>query len=287
MEYLIGLATNAAHPHLTEDDQLLQNALIDAGHKAIPVVWGDAEISWDAFDLVVIRSCWDYHLRLEAFTEWLMHLDAVGTKTANASSLLRWNSNKTYLKEIGDRGFDIVPTIWGDTLSRHSIKSLMKKKNWQQAVIKPVVSASAMATATVRLENVKEGIDYFSGLSPEDMMMQRFMPEIVSKGEWSLVFFNAESSHSIIKIPAAGDFRTQSELGASSKNAAPPPGLIHTAQKLLQSLPTPPTYARVDGLEVDGRFVLMELELIEPHLFLGMAEGAAKRFAEAILEQLS
>jgi hypothetical protein len=115
------------------------------------------------------------------------------------------------------------------------------------------------------------------------MMVQRFINEVLTIGEWSLLFFNNEFSHAVIKLPKVGDFRVQEDFGGSSEAAIPPPQLVEDARHILSLIDEPLLFARVDGVEIDGRLCLMELELIEPFLFLGYDPAAPRRLAEAIV----
>jgi len=119
------------------------------------------------------------------------------------------------------------------------------------------------------------------------LMVQPFIRQIVSQGEWSLVFLDGGYSHAVLKKPADGDYRVQQQHGGSLTPATPPPELIAQAAKALAAVPSPWLYARVDGCVLDAEFTLMELELIEPELFFRSQKGAAERLAKAIAKYAS
>jgi glutathione synthase/RimK-type ligase-like ATP-grasp enzyme len=247
---LIALVTWSGLPELADDDRLLLDHL-----PARAVVWDDASIDWTAFDAIVIRSTWDYHTRIDEFRAWIDRLDACGAKLWNPPALLRWNTHKRYLIDLAARGVNVVPTLLAS-----------------RVVIKPAVSATAYRTSV---------LDPFD----QEMLVQPFIDEVVTAGEWSLIFFRGAFSHAVIKRARSGDFRVQHDFGGTWEPAQPDAALIEQAQEILQTIEEPWLYARVDGVVRDGRLLLMELEMTEPSLFLDIASAA--RFAAAIAEVAS
>jgi|APPan5920702856_1055754.scaffolds.fasta_scaffold00030_3 glutathione synthase/RimK-type ligase-like ATP-grasp enzyme len=270
----VALVTYSGCPELTDDDRLLIPALRRLGVDATPVAW-DETIEWGWFNRVILRSCWDYHLRSIEFLEWITNLERLGVSLHNSASLVRWNADKRYLRELQDAGARIPPTVWIDDEEEVDVQSILKANGWDSAVVKPTVSASAH-----RLKRVfkSEPAVRFNGPA----MAQLFIPEVLSLGEWSLVFICGEYSHSVVKAPAPGDFRVQWQFGGTAKAGAPSRHVIDTAKKTVDALPQQPLYARVDGIEDELGFILMEVELIEPVLFLGLG-SASDRFAEKIV----
>ncbi|MDX1995325.1 MAG: hypothetical protein SF029_23275 [bacterium] len=271
----IAFVTYAANPAITPDDNLTAEALRRMGYIVESAVWNDPAVAWQAFDLVVIRSPWDYHHQPDAFLTWLDRLEALGVRVENALPLLRWNAHKTYLRDLEGCGIPIIPTVWvkqGEPVP--ALTAVWGEPD--EVVVKPTISASAYLTERLRVE----ALSGFTALV--DVMIQPFVREITVVGEWSLLYFDGRYSHAVKKYPQAGDFRVQSEFGGKVSLETPTPALLEQVQAILDSLDTTPLYARVDGVEVDGRFLLMELELIEPSLFLRAAADAPQRFAEAI-----
>ena len=281
----IALATSAAYPSLTEDDQTLIPALSTLGISAEPAIWSDAARDWSRYHCVVLRSCWDYHLRLPAFLDWLAHLESKSVRIWNPPTLVRWNADKIYLRDLEAKEIPIIPTIWPDASLR--LQETMGNLGWDKAVVKPRVSATAHKTCLTSIENTVEAQQLLKELAPgPGVLVQQFMPEIVTQGEWSLIFFRGTFSHAAIKTPKFGDFRVQHDYGGLERAATPPAHILDDATQVIRALPEIPLYARVDGVESASRLRLMELELIEPALFLQHSPCAADRFADAIVSVL-
>jgi len=284
----IALATYSTLPGLNDDDRLLIPALAELGVAAVPAVWDSPDVRWEEFRAVVVRSCWDYHRRLPEFLAWIGRLERSGVRLRNPSDVVRWNSHKGYLRDLAAAGVPIVPTRWLAQGDRVNLATVLSGEGWRDAVVKPAVSASATGTwrtfpgtaaaDQARLDELLRG---------GDAMVQPFVPEVVDPGEWSLVFLGGRFSHAVLKRPAERDYRVQWEFGGSALAAAAPDHLVAAAERVLAAAPGATVYARGDGVERDGRLLLMELELIEPHLFLAWSEGAAGRLAAALGAVLS
>jgi len=282
----IALATYAALPTLADDDRLLVDALAQRGARAVPAVWDDATVDWRAFDAVVIRSCWDYHLRLAEFTAWLDRLQALGVVVCNPPDVLRWNADKTYLRALAASGVRVVPTAWVPRGDQRTLRHVLQSAGWDDAVVKPTISASAWQTwRTSRAAADDHEPRYRALVAHGDALVQPFVDAVVRDGEWSIVFLGGAFSHAVRKRPRDGDFRVQSEHGGSADAEAPPPHVLDAAARALGASPAGgrSLYARVDGCMVDGAFQLMELELLEPSLFLAADPAAAGRLADALL----
>ncbi|HXL06422.1 MAG TPA: hypothetical protein VN964_05795 [Gemmatimonadales bacterium] len=284
----IALATYSKLPTLNDDDRLLIPALAALGVTAVPAVWDSGQVCWDEFQGVLIRSSWDYHLRPLEFLDWIARLERGGVPVWNPGALLRWNHHKRYLRDLAARGVATVPTRWLARGEPADLQALLADVGWREAVIKPAVSASAFGTWRSSTETASRDQSRLEELlSAGDMMVQPLLSEVGDAGEWSLVFLGGSFSHAVLKRPAAGDYRVQWEFGGSAVSAAPARRLIADAERVLAAAPGDALYARVDGVEREGRLVLMELELIEPHLFLGWDNRAAGRLAEALRAALA
>lgn len=284
----VALATSAALATLPDDDRLLIEPLARRGIAAEPVVWDDPAARWTEYDAVVIRSCWDYHERHDEFLAWVGELEAAGVPLFNPPAVVRWNADKAYLRVLEAAGTAIVPTLWTEPGEPATLAALLEEAGWDEAVVKPVVSAGARNTwRTSRAQAPGEEGRFRELAQRERLMIQPFLPEITAEGEWSLVFFGGRFSHAVVKRPRPGDFRVQEEYGGHATAAEPDPSLVAAAETAIRHAPEPCLYARVDGCVVDGRFLLMELEVLEPALFLAQAPGAAERFAEAMTEALA
>jgi len=281
----IALATSAKLPTLNDDDRLLIPALAELGLGAVPAVWDSPDVCWEEFQGVLVRSCWDYHHRLEEFLAWVSRLERAGVRVWNPPAVLRWNGHKSYLRDLAARGVSIVPTRWLERGGQADLARLLRDARWRDAVVKPAVSASAHGTWRTSGETAavdQRRLD--EQLRAGDVMVQPFMPEVVEPGEWSIVFLGGRVSHAVLKRPGAGagDYRVQWEFGGSAAAMAPPDTLLADAEAVMAAVPGDLVYARVDGVERDGRLILMELELIEPHLFLAWDAGASGRLAAAL-----
>lgn len=276
----LALATSAAHAELHEDDLPLLPALREAGVDSVPAVWTDPSIDWSSFDAVLLRSVWDYHERYLEFTEWLGLLDKAGVRLLNDTDLVRWNADKRYLLELRERGVAIVPTqIAAGACLREVVSGLAG----EEIVVKPTVSASAMHTVR-GVAGSDELTSALDALPDGAYLVQPFQTEITSEGEWSLLYFDGEFSHSVLKRPGDGDFRVQHHLGGSVAAASVPAPALEVAAATFAALDLrmPPVYARIDGVMSGGRFLLMEAELIEPYLFLLDHPDAFTRFAQVV-----
>jgi glutathione synthase/RimK-type ligase-like ATP-grasp enzyme len=270
-------------PEMYADDRLAADALRDRGVAVESAVWDDPAVDWSRYAGVVIRSTWDYHHRQDEYGEWLQRCAAGGVKLWNPPAAVLANMNKRYLSELAERGVEVVPTEYLDIRHGQNLRGMLQRRGWDEAVIKPAVSASAYRTWRTCLSTADRDQPAFEeDADLHEVLVQPHIEEITTHGEWSLVFFAGRYSHATLKRPAAGDFRVQQELGGSAAAAHPPEHLIHAARQILSISPSPLLYARVDGVERAGRFMLMELEINEPYLFLGMASDAPARFADAI-----
>ena len=278
----IALATSRPLP---ADEAPLVEALEALGCRVDAAIWSDAAIDWSAFDAVVIRSCWDYHRNVERFLDWLKRVDAAGAPLLNPRALVEWNTSKRYLIDLQSRGVTIPPTVCIEKgLDAAEISGQLARLPQGPVVIKPAVSASADRTV---LTGGTEAADVAARLAATgEVVVQQFMATIREVGEVSLVFFGGTYSHAVRKMPKPGDFRVQTEHGGTVIPFEPSRRLIMKAQEALDAAPAGAAYARVDGIESEGSFILMELEVIEPHLFLRSIPDAGDRFARQILAAL-
>jgi glutathione synthase/RimK-type ligase-like ATP-grasp enzyme len=254
-------------------------ALSEAGAEVTPVAWTDAG-DMSAFDLVLPLVAWGYHLE---YGRWLAFLDRAereGWRLVNPPALLRWNSDKAYLAELGDAGVPTVPTLAVEACCDADLDEARRRFGSDWLVIKPPVSASA--TGAYR---IGAGDDLPEDSRDKPMIVQPLIEEISRTGEFSLMLFNGEYSHAVVKRPRSGDFRVQEHHGGETRPCdAPPAGAVELAQAALAAAPATATYARVDIVPDDsGTLRIMELELIEPALFLHHAPDGGAAFTRSIL----
>lgn len=286
---IIQFATAADLPALTPDDCLAGEALAALGVQVEPVVWSEPERgSARRVAAVVIRSCWDYHLREREFRVWLDGLERRDLVVINELPLIRWNMHKKYMDELQQTGVPVVPTVWVKCGDARSLRDILDVAGWSEAVVKPAISACAHETWQVHGHDAAAMEERFTRLrSTGDVLVQRFLTEITTEGEWSLVFFGSEFSHAARKRPRPGDFRVQVEHGGSDTSEVPPHALIADAARVVGCLPGTPVYTRVDGVVVDGEFLLMEVECIDPFLYFQMHAPAAARFAAEVMRRVN
>ncbi|GAA0887666.1 ATP-grasp domain-containing protein [Rhodanobacter soli] len=284
----LALATSADHPSIQPDDAHLAASLERLGLPPVVCVWNDPAVDWAAFDAVLIRTIWDYFKHHAAFLDWLDRLDALGIPTINDSALLRWNSDKRYLLELAQHGVAIIPTRLASAAALPDVLAAMPG---QAVVIKPSISGGAWHTLRGTAGDAAFA-DAVAQLPRDcDYLVQPFVPEIVSDGEWSLLYFAGEFSHAVLKRPAAGDYRVQGEHGGSAEPAQPDAATLAAADRALAAVAAlghgNHAYMRVDGVVSGGRFLVMELELIEPFLHLAAHPAAAERLAQDVAARLS
>lgn len=283
---MIGLVTYVRQPDLTDDDRPLIGALAEIGLEAEPVRWDDASVDWRAYEALVLRSTWDYHLRVTEFERWLSTLDREGVPLWNPTSIVRWNMHKSYLRVLQQAGLLIPTTRWLTRGTRTALGSVLRDAGWTQAIVKPAVSASATKTWRVDLDRSGDA-DNFAGLLDEsDVLVQEVVPEVALDGEWSLMMLGGSYSHATLKKPRAGEFRVQQELGGSAEAATAPSLVVVAAERVAAHIPGPWLYARIDGVMTSRGFMLMEVECIEPVLFLQQAPGSYERFAASVKREL-
>lgn len=273
------------------DDALAHAPLAALGWAVDDVPWRRAGVDWGSYDAVVIRSPWDYHHDPEGFLRVLEGIEASGTRLHNALPLVRWNLRKTYLRDLAARGVPTIPTVWRDRLTPGSLAAVLAEVGTEEAVVKPVVSATAVgafrldaASAAARAGEVEA---YYADRA---LLAQPLAHAVLEEGEYSLFYFNGAHSHTILKTPRTGDFRVQEEHGGRLRLVEAEPALREAADRALAAIgDEPPLYARADLVRANdgGAFWLMELELIEPSLYLRLDPGAPARFARALHDRLA
>jgi len=279
----IGFVTSEELRELTADDRSLIPALAARGISVVSVVW--TEPLPPALDALILRSTWDYHLRLSEFLAWVDAVEAAGIPLLNPPGTIRWNVDKKYLLEVEARGIPIVPTRHAARGSGVALPVLLRDAGWTEVVVKPSVSGGAFETWRAG-PGAKDAVRFALQLERMDCLVQPFLPELVSEGEWSLLFFRGAYSHAVLKRPERGDFRVQEEFGGVAARAEAPPAVVEAAARALEASGQDTFYARVDGVVRGGRLEVMELELVEPSLFLEPSPGAAERFVDALFRHL-
>lgn len=281
----IALATCLQFPAPQPGDALLVAALIERGVAVEAAPWNGDFAPFERADLTVVRSTWDYPEHLADFRKWIVRLGEGPGRLVNPAALMAWNLSKSYLLDLAERGAPLPPTRAVEP-SAEAISDAMAALGIEEAVVKPLIGATARGLSRVRLEEKAGIVRAASALGGQNGLVQPLIADIAERGETSFVFFAGRYSHAALKRPAAGDIRSQSEFGGVVERASPPEWAIGEAARVLALLPETPVYARVDAVTLDAGLALMEVELIEPELFLTHDEESAGRLADLLAEQL-
>ena len=278
----IGLVTCEEEKNLYGEDCELLNSLIHKGHIAIPIVWNDKSIDFQNFDILIVRSVWDYHYKTIEFIAWLNWISSQNIKMYNSVEAIKFNIDKHYLETLSKQGVSILPSLFFKGTKNFDISPFYKHFDCNEIIIKPTISASAFNLLKISREEIFSKKNDIELVTKNDFIIQPFISEIYSVGEISLVFFNKNYSHSVRKLPKVGDFRVQDDYGGTYEYINADDWIIRYAEKIIQKLPFEQLlYSRIDSIVVEDRFYLMEVELIEPVLYIANNEYKL-RFIEEI-----
>jgi len=276
------------HANILRDDALLAEALAEHGLTARRVDWADPTVDWSQFRAAVFRTTWDYFERYEEFTTWLRRVERE-TQLVNASETIWWNLDKHYLADLEARGIPTVPSVYLEAGDARTLHELFAETGWTEAVIKPCVSGAARNTYRVTSANAAEVDNALAEFrAREAFMFQPFIADIVAGGELTLVVIDGIVTHGVRKVPKSGDFRVQDDHGGSWTEYVPSEEEIAFAERAVAACSPRPIYGRVDVVRgADGTLQTMELEMIEPELWLRTHPAAAKRMGRAIAEAVA
>lgn len=220
---------------------------------------------------------WDYAAEPQRFRRWLQQAQSSGSRFVNPPELMLWNMNKHYLCDLAAAGADVIPTETAAP-DAGAVTRIMQRHGWHEAVLKPAVGQSGKYVVRIRSSSeIRDWLPYREGV-----IVQPFIADIETAGETALIFFNGRFSHAVHRRPPAGEWRANSAYGVRILPAEPPPFAVTSAARVLASLPQMPVYARVDGTLLPERFLLNELELIEPALYLDTRPEAVAHFADVL-----
>jgi glutathione synthase/RimK-type ligase-like ATP-grasp enzyme len=280
-------ATCDQQPLVTPDDQILADALTARGVNVTPIPWTEL----DPFSIldappILLRSTWDYHRLPTMFVAWLQALEESGRQCWNPPAVARENVDKIYLKNLEAAGIAIPKTRWLDRIDGDAIRQALDREGWPRAVLKPRIAATAYGTHL---------IDRDAALSDEDLaparssgaLLQEVIPEVIERGEISLVYFGGAFSHAVVKHAKAGEFRVQKDFGGRVEITTPSPAVLAFADRVMAHVLPDCLYARVDVVEAARGPLLMELELIEPELYFTCAPEAAAVLADTVAARLA
>lgn len=266
------------HEHVYTMENL-RPAMEARGMTLDDIAWDDPSVDWANYDLVMIGTTWDYWDRVPEFFAKLEDIESV-TRLYNSSALVKWNSRKTYLKELEAKGAKLIPTVWIETADEASVRAAFDALETDDLVIKRQIGAGADGQ-----HRLKRG-DPIPEM-PHPMMAQGFLSSIQTEGEFSFIFIDGAFSHCLIKRPSGGDYRIQSLYGGVEEPVDPPAEDLSAAEAIISVLDEPPLYGRVDMVRgEDGKLLLMELELIEPYLYPVEGPQLGERIAAAVARKL-
>ena len=282
----VALATSAEFPELEPDSRLLLPEIEARGIDFEIAVWNDPSVDWSTYETIVIRSTWDYFHHAREWADWLDRVESAGVPMLNPLKVVRWNSHKSYLQQLASAGVPVVDTVMTQGNKPVDLADLLAGAGWDDAIVKPAIDGGAARLFRVRdVDDPQARLDEL--VAAGDVLVQPFLPSIVDHGETSLLYFGRELSHTVQKTAKPGDIRVQPVWGGHAETIGPTAEMIHVAERVFDALDEELLYARVDLVRgLDGNLQLIELEAIEPLLFLELDPAAPGRFADALAAAL-
>lgn len=297
---MLALVTRSGLPAWEVDDRHLHRALAAKGVPFAQPVWDDPTVDWRGFDLVLLRTPWDYQDKLPAFLRWARRIGDE-TRLENPYRVVAWNTHKGYLRDLARTGVPIAETVWLGRGEHVDVGRLAAERGIREGFLKPCVGATARETFRFAADGpgIRAAQAHVDRLLPgEDLMLQPFLRSVLERGEWSAIFVEGRITHCVRKVPVAGDYRVQDDFGARDEPYEP---TVAERAAALQAMDaacraggacpgadgSPLLYGRADFLwGDDGACVLTELELVEPSLFFRHAPAAADELAAAVVARL-
>lgn len=264
------------------DEELLLGALSEAGLEPTLAAWDDDSVDWSQFGMAVMRSAWNYINHLDEFLAWAVKA-GTATRLFNPVEVVQWNTHKGYLRQLAQQGVPVIPTHWLGVGEQIDLADLMADRGWHDVVAKPVVGAGSFLTNRITDPTTPEAQEFWRNLCTDrEVMVQPYLPSVEEYGERSLIWIDEELTHAVRKSPRMGD-------AAESVSEALPIAHIERelAEAVIADIPHELLYARIDLVRDEhGEPLLMELELVEPSLFLKQEPTALRRLVRGISERL-
>jgi hypothetical protein len=272
-----------------DEDKILSELLDELSIDYQFEIWSNPSVNWTMYDVLLLKSPWDYFDYYQDFRHWCARIQELGIPVLNDLSLVLWNSSKEYLLAIQKQGFGVIPT---KVISTGALEEFQLWKASQspsaEFVIKPAVSGGSKNTLRFTIQNIAQVQDQIeTWLRDEAYLLQPFVSEIAQEGEYSYIFFDGKFSHAVLKKAMKGEFRVQHFFGGSVHSFEPSKEDLDQITPYVEQFAAGTLYARVDGIWREGQFLLMELELIEPYLFLYTQANARFNYKEALRVKLS
>ena len=271
----IALATSVDHPEGLGGEGLLTKSLLERETRPEWVVWNDPAVPWADYDLIVLRCTWDYPDHVDAFREWVRS-PAVAMRLVNTPTLVLGNVHKGYLADLGDLAVPTVVVPAGMTVD-------LDRLRWDASVVKPAVGAGGVGAVRRATQADLDALTLGAGV---DAVVQPYLWDVEHRGEVSVICIGGEPTHAVLKRPAPGEFRIHDHWGGSTELVEPDADVLDLSRAVLARLRTPPDYARVDVLYDGVAPLVVELELIEPYLYLEVAPEAADRLAGLLVRRV-
>lgn len=271
----VGLVTCLEIPEPDPDEEIQLQSVRDAGADAQLIAWDDSTVDWSSFDVIVLRSCWDYPWREQEFRNWLQIADRA-TRVVNPVEVISWNLHKGYLLDLQQAGVPVVPTRLLEAGSgEESLEKILVEQGWDRYVIKPAISAGSWLTALFQEGDLLAAKRFVAEQAQQrDFLVQPYIESVESAGERANVYLDGNFSHCVIKSPR---FTGDDEQVGEAQEVLPEDILV--GEQALRCSPGPVLYGRVDTVrDVDGKSMVAELELIEPTLFLQQHPPASALF---------
>lgn len=273
---------------LFEEDNLLIQGFQGQGIDARPVTWNDPDVDWKQFDLALIRSTWDYLDEREQFLNVLFDLETSGCRLYNPLPAIRWNIDKRYLFDLESWGISVIPTLLAADARPDQLYKLLSGERSQTVILKPTIGLGGSHSQRVPVDKFQETLDWLTtSRSQEKYLVQPYIEDVVTEGEWSFVYFNRQLSLVLLKKPAPGDYRVQGIYGGTIQAARPRDEDLSQADRVMARIPFDVLYARLDFVRVAGKLSVMEVELIEPVFSFHLVPESVPRFVSATLQKFT
>jgi glutathione synthase/RimK-type ligase-like ATP-grasp enzyme len=273
--------------NILKDDTLLQKALEKRGITSVRLDWADPKIDWSRFKAIVLRTTWDYFERIDEFISWLKRVEKE-TMVINEPGLIWWNLDKHYMRDLREKGIPVVESRFIEKGEKLDLKQEIEDFGWEEAVIKPCISGAARHTYRVNRDKADKIDEIIKPvLAKEAFILQPFLNDVEKTGEDTLVVIGGVVTHAVRKVAKPGDFRVQDDHGGTVHHHEPSEEQIRLAERTFSVCKPVPAYGRVDMVrDNNGNWVVMELEIIEPELWLRFCPEAAEKFAEVLASRL-
>ena len=267
---------------LFEEDHLLIRGFEEQEIQASPVVWSQPDVDWDQFNIALIRSTWDYLDQQDLFPHILSQIEESSCRLFNPLEAVRWNMNKRYLLDLERWNVPIIPTYLASTFEAGGLQDRLMSGGWRTVIVKPTVGLGGAYSHRAPVRQLEETLSRLQINQPHhEFLIQPFIEDVVTEGEWSFIYFNRELSHVLLKKPAPHDYRVQGIYGGTIERAEPRPQDLAQAEAVMDKLPFDLLYARLDFVRVKGQLSIIEVELIEPIFSFHLVPESITRLVNA------